>query len=77
MSDSITVTRPIEIKDNSVERVAFDLMSRIAEAEKIKGKDEGKKDNPREYYLKLYNQCHKVVSWSGVDVKAILEGDPS
>ena len=69
MSDSITVTRPIEIKDNSVERVAFDLMSRIAEVEKATGNDEGKKNNPREYYLKLYNQCHKVVGWSGVDVK--------
>lgn len=46
MSDSITVTRPIEIKDNSVERVAFDLMSRIAEVEKATGNDEGKKNNP-------------------------------
>lgn len=72
MSDNITVSRPIEIKDNSVERVAFDLMTRIAEAEKILGKDEGKKSNPREYYLKLYNQCHKVVGWSGVNVKDIL-----
>ena len=72
MSDSITVTKPIEIKDNSVERVAFDLMSRIAEAEKITGSDESRKNNPREYYLNLYNQCHKVVGWSGVDVKKIL-----
>lgn len=72
MSDSITVSRPIEIKDNSVERVAFDLMSIIAEAERVTGKNEGKKDNPREYYLKLYNQCHKVVGWSGVDVKDVL-----
>ena len=46
MSDSITVTRPIEIKDNSVERVAFDLMSRIAEAERVTGNIEGKKNNP-------------------------------
>lgn len=72
MSDSITVTRPIEIKDNSVERVAFDLMARIAEVEKATGNDEDRTSNPREYYLKLYNQCHKVVSWSGVDVKDIL-----
>ena len=38
MSDNITVSRPIEIKDNSVERVAFDLMTRIAEAEKYQVK---------------------------------------
>ncbi|WP_151791767.1 hypothetical protein [Acinetobacter soli] len=72
MVDKTEISKPIEIKDNSVERVAFDLMSRIAEAERVTGKDEGKKDNPREYYLKLYNQCHKVVSWSGVNVKDVL-----
>ncbi|MDS7693871.1 hypothetical protein N7562_06695 [Acinetobacter soli] len=72
MVDKTEISKPIEIKDNSVERVTFDLMSRIAEAERVTGKDEGKKDNPREYYLKLYNQCHKVVSWSGVNVKDVL-----
>ena len=72
MSDRITISRPIEIKDNTVERVAFDLMSRIVEAEKISGQDEDRKINPREYYLKLYNQCHKVVGYSGVDIKNVL-----
>ena len=72
MSDSITLSRPIEIKDKSVERVAFDLMEKISNAEKIHKKDSEKQTNPREYYLKLYNQCLKVTSWSGVDVKDIL-----
>ena len=72
MSDSITVTRPIEIKDKSIERVAFDLMEKIANAEKFHNKDGEKKTNPREYYLKLYNQCLKVTSWSGVNVEDIL-----
>ncbi|ELW77310.1 MULTISPECIES: hypothetical protein [Acinetobacter] len=72
MSDSITVSRPIEIKDNSVERVALELMEKIAYAESKTGDENYRKPNPREYYLKLYNQCHRVASWSGVDVKDIL-----
>ena len=72
MSDSINVTRPIEIKDKSIERVAFDLMEKIANAEKVFNKDHEKKTNPREYYLKLYNQCLKVTSWSEVNVEDIL-----
>ncbi|WP_312969020.1 hypothetical protein [Acinetobacter gerneri] len=72
MSDSITVSRPIEIKDNSVERVAYDLMEKIAFAESKIETENFRKPNPREYYLKLYNQCHRTVSWSGVDIKDIL-----
>lgn len=67
MSDGVKNT------DNSKERVAFDLMARIAEAERVLGINEAKKSNPREYYLKLYNQCHQVVSWNGVDVKGVLK----
>lgn len=72
MSDSITVSRPIEIKDKSVERVAYDLMEKIAYSESKRENGEFLKPNSREYYLKLYNQCLKVTSWSGVDVKDIL-----
>jgi hypothetical protein len=39
-------------------RVAFDLVMAIAEED---GKQFGKPD-PRTYYLKLYQQCLKVVS---------------
>ena len=72
MSDDITVSRPVEIKEKSVERVAFDLMEKISMAEKTYSQDSEKKTNPREYYLKLYNQCLKVTSGSRVDVKDIL-----
>ena len=70
MSDSITVTKPIEIKDNSIERVAFDLMEKIAQAEHAK-QDNFREPNSREYYLTLYRQCHKIVS-GRVDVKDII-----
>ena len=72
MADNITLSKPVEIKDNSVERVAFDLMEKIAYAESRKEAEDFLKPNSREYYLKLYNQCHKTASWSGVDVKDIL-----
>jgi hypothetical protein len=44
-------------------RVAFDLMLAIAEED---GKQFGKPD-PRTYYLKLYQQCLKVVSGSSAE----------
>ena len=71
MVDKTEITNPIQVKDNSIERVAFDLMEKIAQAEHAK-QDKFREPNSREYYLKLYNQCHKIVSWSGVDVKDIL-----
>lgn len=72
MSDSIRVSSPVEVKDKSVERVAFDLMEKIAYAESKRENVEFLKPNSREYYLKLYNQCLKVTSWSEVDIKDIL-----
>ena len=72
MSDKTEIKNPIQIKDNSIERVAFDLMQKIVDAEISRGKDDYLKPTPREYFFKLYNQCHKVVGWSGVDVKKIL-----
>lgn len=73
MSNSTTVSGPIEIKDKSVERVALELMQIISESERVADKEKFRKPNSREYYLKLYNQCHRVVSWSGVDVKDVLQ----
>lgn len=72
MADNISVSGPISIKDNSVERVALELMEKIASAERGSGDENYRKPNSREYYLKLYNQCHQVVGWSGVNVKDIL-----
>ena len=72
MSEKTQITNPIEIKDNSTERVAFDLMEKIAYAESKRENGEFLKPNSREYYFKLYNQCLKVTSWSGIDIKDIL-----
>ena len=52
------------------EFVAWELMSKIAEAEHAKHIKE-KTETPREYYLTLYSQCLKVVS--GEDVEDVLE----
>ncbi len=72
MSNSTTLSGPIEIKDKSVERVALELMQIISESERVANKDKFRMPSSREYYLKLYNQCHRVVSWSAVDVKDVL-----
>lgn len=72
MVDKTEITKPIEIKDNSIERIAFDLMVKIAQAEHSRDEDFGKPSS-REYYLKLFNQCHKVVSYSNIDVDDLLK----
>jgi len=72
MVDKTEISKPIEIKDNSVERVAFDLMEKIAYLENATS--EGYiQPSSREYFLKLYNQCHKVVSRTSVDIDKLLE----
>jgi len=56
-NETVTLSGPISIKDNSKERVAFDLMSQISNHEP--------KDNPiknRQYYLTLYTQCLSATS---------------
>lgn len=70
MSEKMEIKNPIEIKDNSVERVAFDLMEKIAQAEHAK-QDNFREPNSREYYLKLYKQCHKIVSGS-VNIEDVI-----
>lgn len=73
MSDKTEIKNPIQIKDNSIERVAFDLMQKIVDAEISHGEDDYLKPTPREYYLKLYNQCHKTVSRTSVDIDLLLK----
>lgn len=73
MSDKTEITNPIKIKDNSVERVAFDLMEKIANSDSYYNEESFRKPNSREYYLKLYNQCHKVVYSRGVNIDEILK----
>ncbi|HCV3128872.1 TPA: hypothetical protein OV565_002947 [Acinetobacter baumannii] len=73
MVDKTEISKPIEIKDNSIERVAFDLMEKIATAEMERG-FLTKEQKKRDYWLKLYNQCHKVVNHHGIDVDHLLKG---
>ncbi|MDT4898274.1 MAG: hypothetical protein QOH25_3351 [Acidobacteriota bacterium] len=44
---------------DSKERVAFDLMTLIADKEDA---DKYEKPDPRTYYLKLFHQCNKATS---------------
>lgn len=74
MVDKTEISKPIEIKDNSLERVAFDLMDRIATSEGYNNEDAYRKPNSREYYLKLYNQCHRVVHSRAANIDEILKG---
>lgn len=73
MSDKTEIKNPIQIKDNSIERVAFDLMQKIVDAEISRGKDDYLKPTPREYFFKLYNQSLRVVSRTGVDIDLLLK----
>ena len=61
---------PTPMPNEAVERVAFDLMTKIAQEEP---KQERKEDNPREYYIRLYIQCLKAVS--GEDIVDIFDED--
>lgn len=65
MSDPTQVSGPVEVRAGSRERVAYDLMSRIAG-------HEAKEQHPktREYWLKLYAQCYEV---TGGNYKHALE----
>jgi hypothetical protein len=58
MNDKIATGNPFEIKDNSKERVAYDLLEKIASYDS-REKSEGMK---REYWLTLYHQCLKATS---------------
>ena len=53
------------------EKIAFDLMTKIAEAESAQA--EKAPENPKDYYLKLYSHCLRIVS--GEDIEDVLEDD--
>lgn len=65
MSNDLKVKGPIEIKDNSAERVAFDLMEKISNSENYSETHAEMKENKRHYFLKLYSQCLDVVNDRG------------
>lgn len=63
MADNMKIQGPVEVKDNSAERVAFDLMSVIASKENPAMSDDcqAKKNSNRLYYLTLYTECLNAV----------------
>ena len=77
MTDKTQITNPIEIKDNSKERVAFDLMEKIANYERGSGanlvQEVVTKQRSREYWLRLYNQCYKVIDYKDINITTLLE----
>lgn len=58
MSDSVSVSGPVEVKTDSNARVAFDLMSYISGWEQPSDTDK----QGREYWLTLYWQCYQAAS---------------
>lgn len=67
MGEKFEIKQPVEIKDNSKERVAFDLMKAIEYYDSRA--DTGRKD--RKYWLTLYSQCLKATS--GYSLESILK----
>lgn len=63
MADSMRIQGPVEVIDNSAERVAFDLMCVIDNHENPAGLDDcpAKKRSNRLYYLGLYVECLSAV----------------
>ena len=59
---------PVEVKDNSAERVAYDLMMVIANNENpTMGENCGaKKASRRLYYLNLYAECINTVKYQQI-----------
>ena len=69
MADSISVSGPIDIKNDSNSRVALELMQHIAGWE---DKGEAEKST-RDYWLKLYWQCYQAAS--GSSLSHVLQKD--
>ena len=63
-----------ELEVTSKEKVALDLMERIAEAEYEHNKEKRLKPDPRTYYLKLFNQCIRA-AMSSADVPYIINNE--
>ncbi len=57
MPENVSINSPIEIKDNSIERVAFDLTMHISSIERTYDDKEYRKE-----LLRLYDQCLKTTS---------------
>jgi|SaaInl8_200m_RNA_FD_contig_81_410074_length_1634_multi_3_in_0_out_0_2 hypothetical protein len=67
MAEDTKITNPVEIKSNSKERVAFDLMKHIS----LKEKRQGDNQQDRKHWLTLYSQCLKATY--GFPLESILK----
>jgi hypothetical protein len=56
MSDTTRVQGPVDVRSDSPERVAYELMTRIDGTNEI---DPSKKNEA--YWLSLYHRCYRVV----------------
>jgi len=61
MADDVKINGPVEIQSDSKERVAFDLMNKIADYD-----DTGNQNN-KKYWLGLYLQCLKATNGSTLE----------
>lgn len=65
MTETTSISNPIEIKDNSKERVAFDLMEKIATFERgsasTRSEEIVSQQRNRNYWFKLYNQSLETI----------------
>ncbi|MCE6007607.1 hypothetical protein [Acinetobacter soli] len=64
MTDKVVLNGPLELKDNSQARVAYDLMLLISNKEigftMAQDKAVAEEQKSRDYWLKLYTECHNV-----------------
>lgn len=67
MAEDVRVSGPVAVQSDSRERVALELMARIANTEN------SSETSKREYWLKLYTQCYKATH--GYAMKHILKDD--
>lgn len=76
MTEKTQIANPIEIKDNPKERIAFELMEKIANYERGSGaglvSEVVAKQRSRDYWFKLYNQSYKVVNNKDIDIGELL-----
>ncbi len=57
MPENVSINKPIEIKDNSIERVAFDLAMDITSVETSSFSRKEYSERYRKELLRLYDQC--------------------
>lgn len=73
MTDKVVFNGPLELKDNSQARVAYDLMVLISGKEigftMAQNKDVAEEQKSRDYWLKLYSECHNVAKGYGYTSK--------